>query len=783
MLTRFLLIIAFAATMLSADAQQKKLFNDSWEFVKGADTVFSADMIQKNGRIAWEKISLPHTANIEPVEKKSQQWQGICFYRKFFSIPASSKGKHIAIQFEAAMQEADIYLNGRHIFKHLGGYLPFYIDVSDKVNTGSENCIVVQLDNRDNPLIPPGKTLHTLDFNYYSGIYRNAWLITKEKLYITDAVAANRVAGGGVFVHYENITPQLATLIVRTELGNDFANSRNARVRIKLSDKTGKPIAAITSASQPIAAATTGVFLQTIPVKNPALWSTENPYLYQLTVEALENDKVIDRETVRTGIRSIRIERDAFYLNDKKLKIRGTNRHQDYPYVGNALSDNSQFRDAYKIRQAGFNFVRSSHYPQSPAFLDACDELGIMVMDAIPGWQFVGNDIFRANSYRDMRDMIRRDRNHASIILWETSLNESDMKKDFMQKAHDIVREEMPFEGAYSAGWVNDVYDVFLPARQHGKAPDYWKKYNKEQPLLIAEYGDWEYYAQNAGFNQTAFKDLKPEERTSRQLRGFGEKRLLQQSLNYQEAHNDNLYGNALGDANWLMFDYNRGYAEDIESSGIMDIMRLPKFSFYFYQSQVDALATHSFNKPMLFIANYWQVNSDTLVKVYSNCDEVELFLNDRSLGRQKPDKDKYSTNLPHPPFTFHVPSFQPGSLKAMGYLKNRKAIEQIRMTPGPPVAIRLRADYSGRDLKAGRNDMVFVYAEIVDAKGTVVHDAADPIEFTVTGNATIVGENPRAAEAGIATVLVKAGAKPGAVTISARTKGLKQATLVLNAK
>lgn len=778
-----LLFLGIYFVFFDVHAQLKQSFNKNWEFVKGVDSIYSPILVSTSSDIKWTRIALPHTANLEPVEKTEQQWQGICYYRKFFTLPAAANNKHIALQFDAAMQEADVYLNGEHIFKHLGGYLPFYIDISGKVKTGKENVIIVRLDNRDNPFIPPGKPLRTLDFNYYSGIYRNAWLITRDKLYISNANAAGHTAGGGVFIYYDNISARSANLVVKTELNNDGEAPRAAKVKVTLADRSGNVVATALSQAETIGPGTCKTFVKAIVVYNPKFWSPENPNLYQLTVEAMDGNKVVDKETVRTGIKKIRITSDAFYLNDKKVKIRGTNRHQDYPWIGNALSDNAQYRDAWKIKQAGFNFVRSSHYPQSPAFLDACDELGIMVMDAIPGWQFAGNDSFKLNSYKDIRQMIRRDRNHASIVLWEASLNESGMRKDFMQKAHDIVREELPYAGVYTAGWINDVYDVFLPARQHGKAPDYWKKYNKERPLIIAEYGDWEYYAQNAGFNQTAFKDLKAEERTSRQLRGFGEKRLLQQSLNYQESHNDNLYGNALGDANWLMFDYNRGYAQDIESSGIMDIMRLPKFSFYFYQSQVDPLNSNSFNKPMLYIANYWQSSSDTVVKIYSNCDEVELYLNGKKIARQQPDRDQYSTNLKHAPFTFHLPAFKAGTLTAKGYLQHKLAVQQQRITPGKPDAIRLRVDYSNKDLKAGCNDMVFVYADIVDKNGTIIYDAADLVQFRISGDGELVGQNPRAAEAGTATILVKAGAKPDKLSIVASGEAGIKGELQLNSK
>lgn len=785
MLKRLFSILILTLLLSDAEAQQKSSFNSNWEFVKGKDTVFSNSLLSANSPLGWEKVSLPHTARIEPIEQTAPQWQGICFYRKFFSVPVSNKGKHIAIQFDAAMQEADIYLNGKHIFNHKGGYLPFYIDISDAVKFGVENSIVVRLDNRDNLQIPPGKPLKTLDFNYYSGIYRNAWLIVKDKLYITDPVAANNKAGGGVFVHFENVSDQSAKMVIQTEVRNDSKEPKNARVKATLKDASGKIVAQSVSENETVAKEVSKIFALNFSITNPKLWSPDSPYLYQLSVDLLQNGKAVDHNLVRTGIRTVRFEAGVFFINGKKTLIRGTNRHQEYPYLGNAASDNAQYRDAWKIKQAGFNFVRSSHYPQSPAYLDACDELGIMVMDAIPGWQFTGDETFQQLSFQNSRDMIRRDRNHASIILWEASLNETGMKKEYMQKSHQIVHEELPFENVYSAGWIDDVYDVFLPARQHAKAPDYWKKYAKNKPFIIAEYGDWEYYAQNAGFNQTAFKDLKTEERTSRQLRGLGEKRLLQQALNFQEAHNDNLYSPAVGDANWLMFDYNRGYANDIESSGIMDIVRLPKFAFYFYQSQIDPVLNNAsqFNKPMLFVANYWQQGSDQTVKIFSNCDETELFINGKSLGKQQPDKDQYSTNLKHAPFSFHLSEFMAGTLTAVGYINHTKVIQREVKTPVQPAKINLRVDYSGKALQAGRNDIVFVYAEITDNNGTIIHDAADDVEFEVKGDAEIVGPSVIKAEAGIATMLLKAGTEPGKIIVSARAKALKSGALILNSK
>jgi len=787
MTTRIAFFMLLLALFAGCKSQTKIIFptedgnfNAGWEFIKDPSGSISPELFQKTDDKAtvWQKVSLPHTANIEAVDSPKKQWQGIARYRKFFTVPAQFEGKSVSLQFGAAMQVAKIYLNGELIETHLGGYLPFQVKMDGKVKFGKQNCILVELDNRDNPLVPPGKPLATLDFNYYSGLYRNVTLQVKDKLHISDPIAANRVAGGGLLVTYSDVSDQSAKINVQVDLENENTSIITASLQISLADASGKSILSENVAAENIPASGFFQFKKELPVQNPKLWSPDSPNLYLLKVKVISDKIAIDSLSEPIGIRTFSFAaKDGFVLNGKKLKLRGTNRHQEYPYLGNAISDNAQYRDAYKIKQAGFNFVRCSHYPQSPTFLAACDELGILVMDAIPGWQFVGDEEFQNNSIRDTREMVRRDRNHPSIILWEASLNESGMPKQFMERAHQAVHEELPGANVFTCGWIDDVYDVYIPARQHAKPPYYWNKYAKDKPIVIAEYGDWEYYAQNAGFNQTAYGDLQTEERNSRQLRGFGQKRMAQQALNYQESHNDNLNGPATGDANWLMFDYKRGYAPDIESSGIMDIFRLPKFAFYFYASQAEKA------KPIIYIANFWNDAKFKDVKVYSNCDEVELSLNGKVIARQKPDQDRNSTNLAQPPFSFAIPEYVAGKLEAKGFIAGKEVIKTERKTPGAPAKITLSIDLSGKEFETEKNDVIFVYAAVTDADGTLIPEDIRAVKFTVEGDGELVGDNPRKAEAGISSILLMAGKASGIVTIKASAEGMTAGELVVKVK
>jgi len=275
----------------------------------------------------------------------------------------------------------------------------------------------------------------------------------------------------------------------------------------------------------------------------------------------------------------------------------------------------------------------------------------------------------------------------------------------------------------------------------------------------------------NAGLDQTSWGNLLQEERSSRQLRTAGETALLQQATNVQEAHNDNLSTPAFADGYWVMYDYNRGYAQDLEASGIMDIYRLPKPAFHFYKSQRDADDT--IGEPMVYIANNWTESSPLDVRVFSNCDIIELFLNGESLGRQEPDKNRISNHLNHPPFTFNIKTFKEGVLEAHGYINTKLVVKTKAKSPKEPSKIRLVIDDSGIEPKSNCNDVLFVHAYIEDENGTVIKTANTTIEFNVEGDGKILGENKIAAEAGIASTMLQVGNSTGKIKIAAFSKSM----------
>jgi beta-galactosidase len=747
-----IVVLLFASTLILQAQRSEQSFNWDWEFLR-------ADVKDSPIFHNWEKVTLPHTARLES-KVVVNQFQGDCVYRKSFSCHLK-KDEKAFLHFEGVMMSAAVYLNGTWLTTHEGGYLPFTVDLTSELKNG-KNVIEVRVNNEDNPQIPPGKPLKDLDFNYYGGIYRNVKLIKTNQIHITDAVHENIPGSGGVFVNFNSFHTSTAKAKVFVHVKNETDKSANIRVETTITDGKGYSNRTI-FATQELAGHASKQIESDIQVAHAELWSPSHPFLYYMTIRVYKDSKLLDEQHLKVGIRFFELKEDGFYLNNEKYFLSGTNRHQEYPYIGYALSDEANWRDAVLIKNAGFNFVRLSHYPQSEAFLDACDELGLIVMNSLPGWQFMGDSTFQLNVKQNLREMVRRDRNRTCVLFWENSLNETWMEKPFMAELNQILDEEFPFY-SISASWIDDPsYDLFIPARQHGKAPDYWNHYqNGAKLILIAEYGDWEYYAQNAGFQQKSFSDLKEEERTSRQLRSDGEKRLLQQAFNFQEASNSNHLGKQIiGEANWLMFDYNRGYSPDLESSGIADIFRIQKFAYDFYISQVSPL--DSLRDPRLesgynlSIATFWTPESPLDVTIFGNVEEVELYVNDSLIGRQKPTINPFSNHLDHPPFHFQVSKFVPGTLKAVGYANNKEVAFHQVFTPGIPNGMNVDIATEGITIAKNQMDMVFIRA-FVKSDETFVPTAEEEFTFKIIKgkNAALIGENPVKSEAGIASILLK---------------------------
>jgi beta-galactosidase len=763
-----ILVAAFLACAALPIAAAEIPFNDGWRFQRIDDGSLPDS---PSLAVGWQAVSLPHTTRIEP-RIVNDQWQGIAFYAKSFTAPEAWRGQTVMLRIEAAMNVALVSVNGRTVASHLGGYLPFTIDLTPHLRLGGANEILVRLDNRDNKVTGP-KPLKELDFNTYGGLYRGVRLIVKPPVHLSDEMLADRVAGGGLFVTYPQADAARATVRIAADVRNAGQGSGSASVTQILYDgqrEVGRSTASINAAPGAVVRS-----LQSIVLTRPKLWSPRAPNLHRLVTIVRGPDGQEDRTETRIGIRRIGIEGRHFVINGERMFLRGVNRHQEYPYVGYAVPPAADYRDAKRIKEAGFDYVRLAHYPHSPAFMAAADELGLVLLDSILGWQYFNPDpAFRSQVLRTCRDMIRRDRNHPSVIAWECSLNESQMPKDLVRAFHDAVHEEYPGDQAWSAGWQNDGYDIYLQARQH-RLQHYEKP---DRPYIVSEYGDWEYYAQNAGFNQDSWADLKEEERASRQPLGAGEARLLQQATNLQEAHDDNLGTPAFADGYWAMFDYNRGYADDLETSGLMSLERLPKFAYWFFRSQRDPQERSNLyaSGPMVRIASYWTPQSSPKIRVFSNAEGVELTLNGSSLGRKKADRGPMALRLAHPPFEFDAGTFRPGVIEATAYVGGRALARDRVETPGEPARLAVTLDDAGVPARAG--DLLFVRAAALDAKGRPVPVAAGEVAFRATGDYEIVGTRSAMIEGGIASVLVRVQRPRPRGTIEATAAGLRKGRL-----
>ena len=774
-------------------------FNPDWLFhlgdAEGAEAVVFDDS-------DWETVSVPHGVKLEPAEASGcRNYQGVAWYRKHFIVPADRS----ELYFEAIMGKQKIYVNGQLAAEHYGGYLPVIVSLREQgLQKGDECVVAVMTDNSNDKLYPPGKPQYTLDFAYHGGIYRDVWLIGKKDVSISDVITENRVAGGGIFVHYENISELRADVLIDTDLRNTSSHPRHVVVTQTLLDAQGKKVKEVSSKVS-VPAGETAVARQKMVVSKPHLWSPETPYLYKVVTRIKEGKETLDGGMTKIGIRSFEFvdassqqdKTPGFYLNGKRYRqFVGANRHQDFAYVGNAVPNSQQWRDVVRLKQAGFNIIRTAHYPQDPSFMDACDELGIFIIVATPGWQYWNkNDaIFEERVLQNTREIIRRDRNHPSVLMWEPILNETRYPLDFSLKSLQITKDEYPYPyrpvaaaDMHSAG-VSENYDVV-----YGWPGDDEKADKPKQCIFTREFGEYvdDWYAHN---------------NLNRASRSWGEKPQLTQAFSLAKT-TEEMYrttGQFIGGAQWHPFDHQRGYHPDPYWGGIYDAFRQPKTAFYMFASQNPAT-------PLVHIAHDMTQFSDADVTVFSNCDSVRLSIYDgekswtlpvkgvknSKLANTAPEFVAINANYRQPVtfknvwdfwearnYSYTQKNWQKVNMKAEGIIDGKVVCEDVRMPSRRSTKLRLRLDQptqgigtlTDKPLVADGSDFVVVICEVTDDSGHVRRLAKENIVFSVEGEGEIIGDasinaNPRAVEWGSAPVLIRSTRKAGKIKIHAEVQ------------
>lgn len=754
-------------------------FNPGWRFRKSDET--GAEKIDFDDA-HWESANLPHGLEILPENASgNRNYQGPAWYRKriaYQSDPASRTFLYL----EAAMGTCSVWVNEQKVAEHFGGYLPIAADVTDALHLGRDgkHVFAVRVDNSDDPTYPPGKPQHDLDYAYLGGIYRDAFLIHTGPVHITFPEISRRVAGGGVFVAVKQIQGTDALLEVRTEIANARTEAARILVRTTLEDAEGRQLLQ-QEKTMTLLPGASDELVQSLSVRNAHLWHPNDPYLHFIRTEVVERGAIVDSIRTRFGIRLYEMRaQDGLFINGKEIgyKLSGANRHQDYVYVGNALPKSGQWRDAQLLREGGCTIIRAAHEPMAPAFLDACDQLGLLVTGVNPGWQFYNakDPRFAERLNDDTRQLVRRDRNRPSIILWETAINETpDQSIEAVHRLHVTAHSEFPFPGLYTA-----------TDREIAKAAglDFYYYAEKTDPVcsFVREYGDGEevdnFYTHNA---QVRVK------------REWGEHAMLNQ-LGIRATDLANVFSapkQQIGSALWAGIDHQRGYHPDPFWGGLVDVFRLPRYSYHLFKSQYDPkLAVRGIETgPMVFITNELTQVSERDVIVLSNCEEVRLTWMGKVIGTQKPDVGY--AQMPHPPITFkdvfdfhrmkrELDRSGTGApvMIAEGLVGGEVVCKQAKIYAERTTGVKLSLACGALQLVADGSDFVPIIARIVDQKGIYKVLATEYVFFEVEGEGDIIGGpfnqgNPTRTEFGSAVALIRSRTTAGKIRVKAYVNGL----------
>jgi beta-galactosidase len=668
----------------------------------------------------------------------------VSWYRRHFSLPAQYSGRRIAVEFQGVAKAAEVFVNGTPVGQHKGAYTSFTFDITPYVNIGgADNVIAVKVDSTTRNDIPPEGG--AIDYYVWGGIVRDVNMIVTDPVHVDWAFLT---------------TPNVNTVNARTLVRNDSAQSKSVTVVTQVVD-AGNMVVATGTATQTIGAQSAVEFnYNTSTVADPNVWHPDHPYLYTVYTQVRDGSNNVDEHKTRLGIRTIQFNRNdgKFYLNGQALKLRGLNRHESYPYIGRAAPNRLQAKDADILKQElGVNIVRTSHYPQDPEFLDRADEIGLMVMEEIPGWQHIGNAAWQDIAVENVREMVMRDRHHPSIVLWGVRINESGDNRNLYTRTNNLSRQLDPsrptggvrnFKGSE---FLEDVY-TYNDFSGTADAPTVL-------PWLVTE---------SVG-HTSPHHSWDPEQTQIGTMRVH---------LNVQNtaAGRSNMAG-AMG---WAAFDYNTTFVTPPSCHdytcyhGVSDIFRIPKIAAAAFASQRDP----ALYGPYVSIASQWTPGvSSSTVYVGGNCQQVELFANGTSRGRINPNA---YTSLPHPMFQFTGVNVTSGQLRADCWIGGQIVATDTKYTPGTATRLALVADDSA--VKADGADMTRVVVKALDSNNQVVPTNSAAVTFAITGPGAVVGESPLTLEAGTGAVYLKSAlGQTGTLTLTASSTGLSSASVSVN--
>ena len=761
--------VAFAAPA-STDSPRTVLFiNRNWRYkpskVAGAEAPAFDDS-------SFERIVIPHTNVKMPWHNfDDKMYEFVSTYRRRFKYPAAAKGKRVFVDFEGAMTASTVFINGHNLGEYKGGFTPFSFELTKYLKTDGENVLVVHLDSTERSDIPPFG--YEIDYMTFGGIYREVSLRIVSPTYIDNIHAATKnVLTGAPSVDVDCfIAAQSAagyySLVVKLNdaNGKEMARQEHPITLNASPDPSADKDPETSAPAYPSTETTTDPAKYTITLKDfgsVKLWDLDSPNLYTVHVGLQLEGKMIDADSRRIGFREAMFTDGGFSLNGKIVKLRGLDRHQTFPFVGQAMPARVQKKDADILRkQLHCNIVRTSHYPQSRYFLDRCDEIGLLVLEEIPGWQHIGPEPWKLIAIDNVGRMVRRDWNHPSIILWGVRINESLDDHDFyirtnaLSHALDTTRQTGGIRYFQASEFLEDVFtmnDFGFPL----KKPNHPKYLNTE-------------FVGHTYPTKTTDDDERQREHTLRHARV------------HNQLASDPQYAGGIG---WCAFDYNThsnfGAGDRICYHGVTDIFRENKPAGGFYKSQCDPS-----EEIVLEPAFHWAHSDEsvgfTKAVVCSNVEHLKFFVREagntsaewKLAAELDPERVEFN-HLKYAPFVLDMKNvdFKKlgmfwGDLRIDGFIGGKQVVSKSYSGDGVDKKFTLLPD--DESLMADGADTTRVVLRVTDEFGAIRTYADDPIEFTLEGPAELIGDNPFSLIGGTGAVWIRAKETAGTVTLTAK--------------